>query len=434
MEIDLLHVSIGFAVLVVLYGLLVFEVMHRTAAALLSAAIILILNVILRFTDYTDLIRGIDLNTILLLMSMMMIVSVLSRTGVFGYLASKILLKFYLSPFLLIITLTTITAVVSAFIDNVTTVLLITPIVLEIMDKLRIDPRPVLMAIVFASNIGGTATLIGDPPNIIIGSAAGLGFNDFIFNLAPAVALDFLLFLVLIRIMYSRWIVHYKKRVGRLGEIKAGKTYIDRPMLYRVLGILFLVLVMFLLEDFFEYPPAIPPLIGVGLLMLLSRNIDIENVLRDVDWSTLVFFAAMFVVIRGVERLGVMDFIANGISSMTSDFTMLLLLIVWISAIVSAFVDNIPFVMSMIPVIAAISRTIGVDAIPLYWALSLGGCLGGNGTIVGASANVVVAGISDRHGYHISFKTFMRYGMPVLFLTVGFSSIYLVLRYAILHY
>ena len=434
MEIDVVRVSIGFAVLMVLYGLLIFEVMHRTAAALLSAALILILDVVLRFAGFTELIRGIDMNTILLLMSMMMIVSVLSRTGVFGYLASKILLKFYPNPFLLITVLTAITAIVSAFIDNVTTVLLITPIVLEIMEKLRIDPRPVLLAIVFASNIGGTATLVGDPPNIIIGSAAGLGFTDFIYNLTPIVALDFLLFLILIRFMYSRWFSYYRARIGKLREIRTSKTYVDKQMLYKVLGVLILVLVLFFLEDFFGYPPAIPPLIGVGLLMLLSRNIDIDAVLGDVDWSTLVFFMAMFLVIRGIERLGVMDFIAQGICALSTNYVVLILLVVWISAIVSAFVDNIPFVMAMIPVIAAISRVTGIDAIPLYWALSLGGCLGGNGTLVGASANVVVAGISDRHGYHISFASFMRYGMPVLFLTVGASSIYLVLRYAILHY
>ncbi len=434
MEIDLLRVSIGFAVLIVLYGLLIFEVMHRTAAALLSAALILILDVALRFAGFTDLIRGIDMNTILLLMSMMMIVSVLSRTGVFGYLASKILLKFYPNPFMLITVLTAITAVVSAFIDNVTTVLLITPIVLEIMEKLRIDPRPVLLAIVFASNIGGTATLVGDPPNIIIGSAAGLGFKDFIYNLTPIVVIDFLLFLLLLRFMYSKWLSYYKVKVGKLREIRTGKTYIDKQMLYKVLGVLLLVLILFFLEDFFEYPPAVPPLIGVGLLMLLSRNIDIDAVLGDVDWSTLVFFMAMFLVIRGVESLGVMDFIAQGICALSTDYVVLILLVVWISAIVSAFVDNIPFVMAMIPVIAAISRVTGMDTTPLYWALSLGGCLGGNGTLVGASANVVVAGISDRHGYHISFASFMRYGMPVLFLTVGASSIYLVLRYAILHY
>ncbi|HDJ83478.1 MAG TPA: hypothetical protein ENG44_00595, partial [Desulfurococcaceae archaeon] len=190
---------------------------------------------------------------------------------------------------------------------------------------------------------------------------------------------------------------------------------------------------LFLLEDFLEYPPAIPPLIGIGVLLLLLRNrIRIESLLEDVDWSTLVFFIAMFIVIKGVEDLGVMEFIAREIYSFSTDYMVLILLILWVSAIVSAFVDNIPFVMAMVPVIAAMAKAATLNPIPLYWALSLGGCLGGNGTLVGASANVVVAGIAERHGYTISFRSFIRYGMPVLMLTVGLASIYLVLRYVIL--
>lgn len=427
-----INIVLGFTILVILYALLVLEIMHRTAAALLAVSIVLILDTFLRFSDFNELVEGIDMNTILLLMSMMMFVGILSRTGAFSYLASMILIKFHNKPFLLITILSSITALVSAFIDNVTTVLLMTPIVLEIMEKLKVDPRPILLSIVFASNIGGTATLIGDPPNIIIGTRAGLGFMDFIRNLTPIVVIDFFAFLILIKVMFSKWINLYESRVRVIRNLQPSNR-VDKYLLHRTLIILSVVIVLFLLEDFLEYPPAIPPLIGIGVLLLLLRNrIRIESLLEDVDWSTLVFFIAMFIVIKGIEDLGVMEFIAKEIYSFSTDYMVLILLILWVSAIVSAFVDNIPFVMAMVPVIAVMAKAATLNPIPLYWALSLGGCLGGNGTLVGASANVVVAGIAERHGYTISFRSFIRYGMPVLMLTVGLASIYLVLRYVIL--
>lgn len=431
-EPNTINIVLGFTILVILYALLVLEIMHRTAAALLAVSIVLILDTFLRFSDFNELVEGIDMDTILLLMSMMMFVGILSRTGAFSYLASMILIKFHNKPFLLITILSSITALVSAFIDNVTTVLLMTPIVLEIMEKLKVDPRPILLSIVFASNIGGTATLIGDPPNIIIGTRAGLGFMDFIRNLTPIVVIDFFAFLILIKVMFSKWINLYESRVRVIRNLQPSNR-VDKYLLHRTLIILSVVIALFLLEDFLEYPPAIPPLIGIGVLLLLLRNrIRIESLLEDVDWSTLVFFIAMFIVIKGVEDLGVMEFIAREIYSFSTDYMVLILLILWVSAIVSAFVDNIPFVMAMVPVIAAMAKAATLNPIPLYWALSLGGCLGGNGTLVGASANVVVAGIAERHGYTISFRSFIRYGMPVLMLTVGLASIYLVLRYVIL--
>ena len=431
MEPSIANVVLGFIILIILYALLVLEVMHRTAAALLVVSIVLILNIALGFTDFNELVEGIDMDTILLLMSMMMFVGILSRTGAFSYLASMILIKFHGKPFLLITILSSITALVSAFIDNVTTVLLMTPIVLEIMEKLKVDPRPILLSIIFASNIGGTATLIGDPPNIIIGTRAGLGFMDFIRNLTPIVVIDFLAFLILIRVLFSKWINLYGSHARTIRNLQPSNR-IDKYLLRRTLVILLMVIVLFLLEDFLEYPPAVPPLIGIGVLLLLLRNrVRIESLLEDVDWSTLVFFIAMFIIIKGVEDLGVMEFIAREIYSFSTDYMVLILLILWVSAIVSAFVDNIPFVMAMVPVVAAIARASALNPTPLYWALSLGACLGGNGTLVGASANVVVAGIAERHGYMISFKSFIKYGMPVLMLTVGLASIYLVLRYTI---
>ncbi len=424
-------VALGFAILVLLYALLTLEVVHRTVAALFTAAVVIVLDICLGFVGYSDLIHEIDMNTILLLMSMMMFVSILSKTGVFGYASSTLLRRLHARPLTLVAVLSAVTAMVSAFIDNVTTVLLITPVILEITRRLRVDPRPVLVSVVFASNIGGTATLIGDPPNILIGSRAGLSFGAFINNLTPAAMLAFLSFLLVMTILLRDWLRRYSPKGEVIEVLVQG---IDRKLLTKAFIALIVVLTLFGLEDLLKYPPAIPPLVGIGILLMLSRRrVRLEDVISGVDWSTLVFFMAMFIVIRGVEALGVMDFIASGIISVAKEYYSLLIIITWISAFVSAFVDNIPFVMSMIPVIAKISSIVSVNSTPLYWALSLGGCLGGNGTLVGASANVVVAGIAERHGHHISFIYFIKYGMPVMISTVIISTAYLILRYCVLH-
>jgi len=424
---------LGFAILITLYTLLTLEIFHRTVIALIMAGVILIINLILRYASFTQLIEAIDLDTILLLMSMMMFVSIMSKTGVFSYLAHHILFRLYSRPFMLIAILTSLTAFVSAFVDNVTTVLIITPIVIEVSRRLRIDPRLILLAIVFSSNIGGTATLIGDPPNIIIGSLAHLGFMAFIYNLTPIVIVDFILFLLLIKIMYRGWLREYRATVSKLSNAISNlriNVKLYRRDLIEVLVPFFIVIILFTLEDVLKYPPAIPALIGSAiLLVLMGKRINIEEVLRDIDWSTLVFFMAMFIVIKGIEKLGFMKFIADFILDFSTNFTVMILLVVWLSAIVSAFVDNIPFVMTMMSALLILSKSLSYNITPLYWALSLGGCLGGNATLVGASANIVVAGIADKYGYHISFKYFMKYGMPVMLLTVGVSSVYLVLRY-----
>ena len=425
-------VVLGFGILAVLYALLTLEVVHRTVAALFTAALVVVLDIGLGFVSYSDLINEIDMNTILLLMSMMMFVAILSKTGIFSYTSSKLLHRFHHRPLTLVAVLSGVTAVISAFIDNVTTVLLITPIILEITRKLRIDPKPILLSVVFASNIGGTATLIGDPPNILIGSRAGLSFGAFIANLTPAAVLAFTAFLAVTWASLRGWV----RRYGGAAPAFEGVTHppVNRPLLLKALASMAVVLTLFGFEDVLKYPPAIPPLVGIGiLLMLVRRGVKLEDVVSGVDWPTLVFFMAMFIVIKGVEALGVMDFIASGIMAVAKDYVSLIIVITWVSAFVSAFVDNIPFVMSMIPVVSKISVAAGVTSTPLYWALSLGGCLGGNGTLVGASANVVVAGIAERHGHHITFNYFLKRGMPVMVATVLTSTAYLILRYCILH-
>lgn len=404
--------------------------MHRTPAALLTAALIFILNIVLRFTSFEELLAGIDIDTILLLMNMMIIVGVLSKTGFFRYVASRILAKFYDRPYVLVLLLAGFTAFVSAFIDNVTTVLLITPIVLNIFSELRVDPRPLLLAIIFSSNIGGTATLIGDPPNIIIGSVAGLGFMSFIYNLTPIIIVDFFIFILFYSMINRSWFQEYQ--AARTKRITMVVPSVNKDLMRESLGILSLVIALFFLEDVFGYPPAIPAMIGAGLILLIARkHVSYEEILGFIDWPTLIFFIAMFIVVKGIEELGVLEFLANGILFLSPNYIALLIVIVWISAFLSAFIDNIPFVMVMVPMIPRLASVMGVEATPLYWALSLGACLGGNGTIIGASANVVVSGIAERNGYPISFKYFAKNGMLVVLLTVGVSTIYLILRYAL---
>ncbi|RLE57130.1 MAG: hypothetical protein DRJ40_02090 [Thermoprotei archaeon] len=430
---DPLNLALGFAVLAVVYVLLGLELLPRPAVAIVGAGLVVGLNIVLHFTSFRTLLEGVDLDTILLLMCMMSMVGVLSRTGVFDYIASRMLVKFCRKPFVLVVVLSSFTAVVSAFIDNVTTVLLVSPVVISLCRRLGIDPRPLLLSVVFASNIGGTATLIGDPPNILIGSVAKLGFMEFIRNLTPIVVIDFIAFIALTKLLFRSWFTAYRRQVKLLGlsELHHPTRPIEKSMLKKVLIAFTIAISLFFLEDIFKYPPAIPSMIGAGVLMLLLRkSINLEDVIKDIDWPTLVFFMGMFIVIKGVEELGVIRFIANSILASSQDLKVLLMLILWISAIASALIDNIPFVMSMIPVISIISTTLNIDPRPLYWALSLGGCLGGNGTLIGASANVVVAGIADKHGYHISFTEFLKYGMPVMLTTVGLSAPYLILRYA----
>ncbi len=427
-------VILGFGLLALFYVLVILDVLDRTASALLVAGLVFILNIPLGFSDFEELVNSVNLDTILLLMSMMILVHSLARTGAFDYLASRILLRLRESPFTLMAVLTGLTAFVSAFIDNVTTVLLIAPIIIEMSRRAGFDPLPLLMSVVFASNIGGTATLVGDPPNIIIGSVAKLSFMSFITNLAPIIVVDFLVFLLVVRLMFSGWMEEYRSRASsaEIAEPRSGD--VEWGLLRRVLAVLIVVVVLFFLQDRFHYPPAVPAMIGVALLLVFTgRRVDLaETLVEGVDWTTLVFFIAMFIVIKGVEDLGVIHFIANGIAAMSKDPLVTALLIVWVSAVASAFIDNIPFTMAMVSIIPLVSATLRVASEPLYWSLSLGACLGGNGTIIGASANIVVAGIADKQGYRMTFNRFMKYGFPVMLVTVAVSSVYVALRYYII--
>ncbi len=424
----MLTVLIGFGILILLYALLILEYFHRTVAAGFTAAVTLMILIVIGFRNFEEIIMGIDIDTIVLLMSMMTMVTIMAHSNLFAYLAVKLIKKTHNSPFGLMAILGLTTGILSGYIDNVTTVVLISPIILDIAKKTRIDPRPLLLTIVFESNIGGTATLIGDPPNILIGTAANLGFNDFLINLGPIAAVDMIAALFLLKIMYRKWRDEWRKRVEHTRIVE--EISIDYPLMMKSIAAFILTIILFLLEDVIGYPPAIPAVIGTGILLATaSREVSIHMALEGVEWTTLVFFVFMFIVIRGIEILGVMDFIANSIATLHLPLELLIIIIVWVSALLSALVDNIPFVMSMIPVIKQLNTMMGISSPVLFWALSLGGCLGGNGTLVGASANIVVASIAEKHGYNISFKYFFKQGLPVTILTVFLATIYLLLFY-----
>ncbi len=425
----MLTVVIGIGLLFFMYFILVKEYFHRTVAAGLAASVTLAVLIGLGVNDYDEILRGIDVDTIILLMSMMIMVTIMSYSNVFTYLSAWIIRHNIDSPFRLVALLGIVTGVISGFIDNVTTVIIVTPIILDVARRIRIDPRPMLMTVVLESNIGGAATLIGDPPNILIGSATGLGFNDFIVNLGPIVAVDMAVSIILLRIIYRSWFRKLSHRLSRLVVIEEDIS-IDKRLMAKSLVAFSIAIALFMLEDTLGYPPAIPAVISAGLLLATaSREVSIHRALEGVEWTTLVFFIFMFIVIKGVEMLGVMEFIAGAIGGLHMPLYALIVVIVWSSAILSAFIDNIPFVMSMIPVIRRLNAAMGVHTPVLYWALSLGGCLGGNGTLVGASANIVVASLAEKNGYDISFRYFLRIGFPVMTVTVALATLYLLLIY-----
>ncbi|MET1160643.1 MAG: ArsB/NhaD family transporter [Thermoprotei archaeon] len=407
--------------------MLVKEIYHRVVAAGIIASITLLVLILLGKHNYVEVLEGIDIDTILLLMAMMTMVSIMARSGIFSYIAIEIIKKTYNKPYLLLVLFGVITGAISAFIDNVTTVVIVTPIIINIARELRVDPRPLLITIVLMSNIGGTATLIGDPPNILIGTAADLGFNDFILNLGPIVVIDSILTLLLLKLIYRKYLRSWKERAK---FISTHTIELDKNLAVKSIISFTITIILFFLEDIIGYPPAIPAVIGAGLLLAMSgRTISLHTVLEGIEWSTLVFFIFMFIIIKGIEVLGVIKYIADTISSLSISVDLIVIVIVWVSAILSAFIDNIPFVMAMIPVIKHLNTALNINTPILYWALSLGGCLGGNGTLIGASANVVVASISEKYGYYISFNSFTKVGLPIMLITVGTATLYLLLCY-----
>jgi len=423
------------------YALIVSEKVHKTIVALLGAGLVLIVKILEQHEAFHLEEFGVDWNVIFLLISMMVIINLMRPTGFFEYVAIKSAKFGRGEPMRIIIIFSVVTAVLSALLDNVTTVLLIAPVSLFIADALDIDPIPFLIAEALASNIGGTATLIGDPPNIMIASKANLDFMSFVYHLAPAIVVIMAAYLLVLKVLFGSKMVateEHKQRVLAMDEREAIK---DPVMLKKSLFVLGLVITGFAFHGMFHYEPATVALFGAGLLLFLSGTHEPHHVLAEVEWPTIFFFLGLFIIVGGVVKVGLIKWMSLKVLAMTQgNMFNTSMLIMWFSAFASAFVDNIPYVATMNPLVvdmahqlwpnlSGISLLHNHDLMPVWWSLALGSCLGGNGTAIGASANVIVVGMSERAGKPISFKRFFAYGMPVMILTVFLSTIYVWLRY-----
>jgi Na+/H+ antiporter NhaD/arsenite permease-like protein len=401
------------------------EKINRTSIALVGAVLLLLFNVITQEAA----ISYIDFNTIGLLLGMMIVVNIMKRSGIFEYIAIYAAKKVHGDPWKILVIFSIITACFSALLDNVTTILLIVPIALVISDTLEINPTPFLLPLILVANIGGTATLIGDPPNIMIGSATGLGFMDFIKNLLPIVALIFLLTLFVIKLISKKKFKVDDSKKQKIMQFDENLAIKDKALMIKSIAVLLLTILGFILHQKFGYESATVAFLGASVLLLISR-INPEEILIDIEWPTIFFFSALFVLVGSLEEVGVIGILAEKLIHLTKgNLFITTMVVLWGSAIASAFLDNIPFVATMIPLIKNIGVLTGINIVPLWWALSLGACLGGNGTLVGASANVIVSGMLEKHGHKLSFIEYMKIGFPIMILSITVSSIYLIVFY-----
>jgi Na+/H+ antiporter NhaD/arsenite permease-like protein len=418
------------------YALIVSERINRAIVSGLGAALMVSLGVLSQETA----ISGIDFNTLGLLTGMMVIVAITRGSGVFQYVAVWSAKRVKASPWGILLTLSLVTAVFSSLLDNVTTVLLIAPVTLLISHELKINPYPFLFAEIFASNIGGTATLIGDPPNIMIGSAVNLSFNDFLFNLAPIIPLILAITLGIIYLIWGRSMHATADARERIMQFREREAITDVRLLKQSMLVLALVMAGFILARPLRLEPATIAMFGAALLLLLSnlkndaeaQSEEVHKTFGGVEWITIFFFIGLFISVKGIEEAGALRMLADLVIEYTSgDMTVMSLTILWVSAVASAVVDNIPFVATMIPVIKSMAPTFGgaENLMPLWWSLALGACLGGNGSLVGASANLIVAGFAERAGHRIRFLPFMLLAFPMMLLSIGIASVYVYFRY-----
>jgi len=403
------------------------EIINKTAAALLGAMLMVVLGILDQQTAYAD----VDWNVIFLLVGMMIIMGITKQTGVFQYVAIKVAKLARGEPVVILVLLTIVTAVISAFLDNVTTVLIIIPITILIAVELGVSPNPFVITLAMASNVGGTATLIGDPPNIMIGSAAGLGFIDFVVNLTPVILVILAAFCVLVVLFFGKQLRVTNERKARIMNFDESKAIVDPVLLVKSLVVLGLVVLAFLLHGFMHLQPSTIALTGAVVLIIVSGQKEIEQLFAELEWTTIFFFLGLFMVVGALVEVGVMSAVSSWLLKITNGHLRTTQFVVlWVSGILSAVVDNIPFVATMIPLIQDMGKELGTKAVePLWWTLSLGACLGGNGTLIGASANVVSIGLAKKSGHTISFWDFTKYGVVFMLMSLVISSIYVYLRY-----
>jgi len=413
------------------YVLIATERIHRVTAALFGAAAMVVLGVVDTQVAFFSEETGVDWNVIFLLLGMMVIVSVIKQTGVFDYVAIWAAKRARGRPFAVMVLLVLITAVASALLDNVTTVLLIAPVTLLLCDRLGLPPVPFLIAEALASNIGGAATLIGDPPNIIIASRAGLSFNDFVINLAPIIVILMVVFIGMCRLLFRHAFQYDEERVASVMALNERDMIRDRRLLIRSGVVLAAVMVGFVAHSALHIEPSLVALLGAGTLVAVS-DLDPPQFLEEVEWPTLVFFMGLFIMVGALVEVGVIARLGEMVTNAVGErFFLASSVLLWGSALLSGIVDNIPYVTTMTPLVQGLvdSGNGSPQADALWWALALGADLGGNSTAVGASANVVIIGIAARNGHPISFWHFTKYGVVVAVVTIAISWPYLWLRY-----
>lgn len=428
--------AVATLILAATYAVIISEKINRAVVALLGAGTMILAGVL----NQQAALQGIDFNTIALLVGMMILVAITRRSGVFQYVAVWATKLVKGNPAGILIMLQVVTAIFSAFLDNVTTVLLVVPVALVITEELKVKPWPYLIAMIFASNIGGTSTLIGDPPNILIGSATGLTFNDFALNLAPVIVVIQAVTILGFHLCYGRKLHATPDARARIMGLSERDAITDAKLLKQSLAVLALVICGFIFAHPLGLEPGTIALLGAALLMLLyclgrdaeSQSHEIHHIFGEVEWVTIFFFIGLFVVVHGVEVAGVLHWLAEHLVALTGgDRTVTAVLILWASAVLSAVVDNIPFVATMIPLVKSMGPAMGgAEGLkPFWWALSLGACLGGNGTLVGASANLTVAGLAERAGHPIRFMPFLKVAFGLMLASVAIANVYLWLRY-----
>lgn len=412
-------------IFVVTYAIIISEKLHRTIIAILGAILMILLGVL----HQEEAIKGIDFNTIGLLIGMMIVVGIAKQCGMFQYVAIWAAKVGRGKPIPIFLLLGVIVAVFSAFLDNVTTVLLMVPVTFVVTHNLKINPKPFLIATILISNIGGTATLIGDPPNILIGSAAGLSFNDFLIHLAPVSVVVTLVTLVMLYFWYRKELVSTPEAQASIMKFNPKDAITNKSLLIKSLVVLSLILVGFFTHSITHIEGATIAMAGAALLLLLTVHEPDEH-LREVEWTTIFFFIGLFILVAGLEHVGAIRIMAEKLIEVTKgNMVATTLTILWGSAIFSAIVDNIPFVATMIPLLKDIGVITGLPMAPMWWALALGADIGGNATLVGASANVVVSGMAAKEGHKIGFGEYMKVAIPLTIVGLIICTVYVYLRY-----
>ncbi|PZE19555.1 hypothetical protein CBW46_017700 [Paenibacillus xerothermodurans] len=418
---------LAIGIFLIIYALIISEKIHRTVLAMIGAVLMIVLGIV----DQETALHHVDFNTLGLLVGMMIIVGVTAETGLFKYVALKAAKMAKGNPKRIMVLLVLITAFASAFLDNVTTVLLMVPVTFSLTRQLRVNPIPFLITQIIASNVGGTATLIGDPPNIMIGSAVEeLTFMAFINNLAPIAVIIVLAYLPLFLMMFGKQIKSTPELQRSIMDMDETGIITDRNLLRKCLIVLGLTILGFFLHQALHLESATVALTGAFILLLITGEHMLEKAFRSVEWITIFFFVGLFVLVSGLVETGVIARLAAQAIEVTGgDLLTTSMLILWMSAIASAFLDNIPFVATMIPMIQEMGNMGVTNLEPLWWSLALGACLGGNGTLIGASANLIVAGLAAKEGYPLTFVRYLLYAFPLMILSIILSSIYIYVRY-----